>query len=82
MGAAERGDERTKEKEEAVRKAQRDWPPRDWEGERGHPTLVARDAGWSGREAFQEEEAKDCKRSSKEEVEVDCGHEDRTEARA
>ena len=52
------------------------------EGESGDSTLAARDARWCRREATKEEEAKDCWGPGEEEVEVDCGDEDRTEAGA
>ena len=73
-----------KRKAEPVRKVQGDWHSRDWERASGNPTLVARDARWRGREAAEEEEkeTKGGKRHGEEEVGVDCGHEDRTEAGA
>ena len=65
---------------EPVRKVNGDWQSWDWEGEKSHPTVAARDARWRGREATEEEEkeTKGGKRHGEEEVGVDCGHEDRT----
>ena len=58
-------------KEEPIREVRRNWQPWDWEGERGHPTLVTGNARWRGREAAEEEETKDRKAPGKEETKVD-----------